>query len=174
MFQILNDVWTYLVNDVIYQLAPISQYRRLQGQGQMYRRLGNALAGFIGPILLGVWAPLPFVVAASTLAAWTLLLTVVFACHFDTTNSRQPGQQDRVLSVERLTCAIQHVCSILNDGRRQVRTTASTSGLKHSKSRESLSLIEDHSRESLAFMIREVYADGLLGLPLRLFGHAHG
>ena len=36
------------------------------------------------------------------------------------------------------------------------------------------SLIEDHSRESLAFMIREVYADGLLGLPLRLFGHAHG
>ena len=79
-----------------------------------------------------------------------------------------------MLSVERLTCAIQHVCSILNDGRRQVRTTASTSGLKHSKSRESLSLIEDHSRESLAFMIREVYADGLLGLPLRLFGHAHG
>jgi len=31
-FQVLNDVWTYLVNDVVFRLAPISQYRRLQGQ----------------------------------------------------------------------------------------------------------------------------------------------
>ena len=50
-------------------------------QGQMYRRLGNALAGLLGPILLGVWAPLPFLVAAASLASWTLLLTVMLAVH---------------------------------------------------------------------------------------------
>jgi hypothetical protein len=47
----------------------------------MYRRLGNALAGLLGPILLGVWAPLPFLVAAASLASWTLLLTVMMAVH---------------------------------------------------------------------------------------------
>jgi hypothetical protein len=47
----------------------------------MYRRLGNALAGLLGPILLGVWAPLPFLVAAASLASWTLLLTVMLAVH---------------------------------------------------------------------------------------------
>jgi hypothetical protein len=35
-FQVLNDVWTYLVNDVVFRLAPISQYRRLQGQVLYY------------------------------------------------------------------------------------------------------------------------------------------
>jgi len=76
-FQVLNDVWTYLVNEAIYTMTPSPQYRRLQGHGQMYRRCGNAVAGVMGPFLLSVWAPLPFLMVSALLACWTVLLGLV-------------------------------------------------------------------------------------------------
>ena len=82
-FQVLNDVWTYVVNDIVHHLSPVSLYRRLQGQGQMYRRVGNALAGLIGPILLQVYPPLPFIVAALMLLLWTVMLAIFVALHRD-------------------------------------------------------------------------------------------
>jgi len=78
IFQVLNDLWTYLVNDAIQQIAPPSQYRSWQGRGQMLRRFGNAVAGLLAPGLLGIWSPLPFLAASAALACWSsLFLTVV-------------------------------------------------------------------------------------------------
>jgi hypothetical protein len=80
-FQVLNDVWTYVVNDIVHRLSPVSLYRRLQGQGQMYRRVGNAVAGLFGPILMEACAPLPFIVAALLLLAWTVVLAIIVWHH---------------------------------------------------------------------------------------------
>ena len=80
-FQVLNDVWTYVVNDIVHRLSPVSLYRRLQGQGQMYRRVGNAVAGLFGPILMQACPPLPFIVAALLLLAWTVVLAMIVVWH---------------------------------------------------------------------------------------------
>jgi len=80
-FQVLNDVWTYVVNDIVHRLSPVSLYRRLQGQGQMYRRVGNAVAGLLGPILMQACPPLPFIVAALLLLAWTVVLAIIVWHH---------------------------------------------------------------------------------------------
>eukprot|EP00960_Hanusia_phi_P036319 752267-Hanusia_phi.AAC.1 len=77
IFQVLNDLWTYLVNDAIQQIAPPSQYRSWQGKGQMLRRFGNAVAGLLAPGLLGIWSPLPFFAASAALACWSSLFMLV-------------------------------------------------------------------------------------------------
>jgi hypothetical protein len=76
VFQGLNDVFTGFIAEILAQNAPLSKWRMLQSRGQTFRRLGNAISGLCGPILLGVWAPLPFLVAAGIALCWAFLLLV--------------------------------------------------------------------------------------------------
>jgi hypothetical protein len=105
-FQVLNDVWTYMVNEIIYQVTPPPQYRRLQGHGQMYRRVGNAMAGIAGPLLLSIWAPLPFLVVSALLACWTALFAVVLFLHRKDLPGNKPTGMRRVPSSPAILAAI--------------------------------------------------------------------
>jgi uncharacterized membrane protein YccC len=174
-FQVLNDVWTYLVNDVVHRLSPISQYRRLQGQGQMYRRVGNALAGIAGPILLGVWAPLPFMVAAAALAAWTVVMSGVVALHCNQLRRSSSHSSHSFAST-----LSQLVHTLKKDGKcvgRRMSRHGSKDSLDRTRSTDSMCSIVSSGEQdiesassSLAFLLREVYGSGLIGLPARLFG----
>ena len=105
-FQVLNDVWTYMVNEIIYQVTPPPQYRRLQGHGQMYRRVGNAMAGIAGPLLLSIWAPLPFLVVSALLACWTALFAVVLFLHRNDLPRNKPTCMRHVPSSPAILAAI--------------------------------------------------------------------
>ena len=180
-FQILNDVWTYLVNDLVYQLSPISQYRRLQGQGQMYRRMGNAVAGLLGPMLFGVWAPLPFIAAACLLTAWTLLLTIVLAWHGKSARRTQVRHIPDALAI---AAAVQQIFSKQKasqafskqkapqfDGS-AVRGGGGIAGLPRTDSSDSLagwSNDDDDLRSNVSFLMTEVFSHGIISLPRRLF-----
>jgi len=169
-FQVLNDVWTYLVNDVVFKLSPINQYRRLQGQGQMYRRIGNALAGVSGPILLSIWPPLPFILSAVLLAVWTIVLTGVLAWQCSHLHS---NAFPRVPSTAAISATIQHMFNDSMVGK--ISTAKGTNGMIRNKSSDSLSSScgsqsDDDVKTKLRFLVHEVFGyTSVLNLPSRLF-----
>jgi MFS family permease len=71
-------------------LLPRTLYARAQARQAIARGLGLGVALLTGGLLLGVWQPLPFLIAAATLVATTLALLPVFRLQARCANSVLP------------------------------------------------------------------------------------
>jgi MFS family permease len=71
-------------------LLPRSLYARAQSGQAIARGAGLGMALLAGGLLLGVWQPLPFLVAAAVLAATTIALLPVFRLQSRSRNSMLP------------------------------------------------------------------------------------
>ena len=72
-----NDLAALLLNEMQGAITSSQAYSTIGPMGQVVRRSGNVLTAITGPILFGVFPQLPYIVAGSVTAIWTVILTMV-------------------------------------------------------------------------------------------------
>jgi MFS family permease len=82
-------------------LLPRSLYARAQAGQAIARGAGLGMALLAGGLLLGVWQPLPFLLAAAALAASTIALLPVFRLQSRSGNSMLPYRPDSLRAIVR-------------------------------------------------------------------------
>ncbi|CAB9507496.1 expressed unknown protein [Seminavis robusta] len=72
-----NDLAALLLNELQGSITSSKAYSTIGPMGQVVRRTGNVLTAVSGPIFFGIFPQLPYIVAGSITAIWTILLTII-------------------------------------------------------------------------------------------------
>lgn len=72
-----NDLAALLLNEMQGTITSTKAYATIGPMGQVIRRSGNVITAITGPILYGILPQLPYIVAGSVTALWTIVLALV-------------------------------------------------------------------------------------------------
>ncbi|CAB9507499.1 expressed unknown protein [Seminavis robusta] len=83
-----NDLAALLLNELQGSITSSKAYSTIGPLGQVVRRTGNVLTAVSGPIFFGIFPQLPYIVAGSITAIWTIILGLIIRHRSKATHDR--------------------------------------------------------------------------------------